>query len=699
MKSKTEIAKQFKKHKSTSNRLLSKQFDNTKKCQAFYAGDFMEYKDTVQFATPLGKKKKAMVQINKVKPYINAVKGFAAQNRRQAKYVARKTNEKLQELYSQYANSIADYVRGNANADQVETQQDGDMLINGYGIVETAMTYGDGYATTDPNGEILMGRIDPLTCGWDPYAKQTNLLDKRWVFYSRDYALDDAIKLFEDAKEEDFETSDNEEEGGYQFNPRGGLYTMVKESGLDWTNEQEEIARVYFYQWQEIETFYRADNPIYTLTNPQAVQLAAMQLDILAQEQEEKDDMFALDPRAEIICFDEKTKVKLQEHFGKFIEIYPYKRKVFYTAVVSGDHTFTAYRNICQQGFTVKFKTGDYDAKNKIWVGMVNSMMEPVKYYSKAITEMLFTIAANSKGGVMAEEGSITDIKEFEKNYAKTDAVCIVASGALSGGKVQPKRQPYQPSGYEQIIALADGNIADVSGIDKTFLGSSENKEETGILQKRRIRQVVSTLACYFDSITLYSKEHARMLLDMMRVYAENNAGALVRILGENGKTQFIRLSADKFAHEYDVLVQEAPQTPEDKQETAQLLTAIGDKLLAAGDPSGKIVYAMSIKYLPLDQADVQHLMQVLVPQDKQVDPAYVQQLEQQVQTLMSDITQADVKKKLSEIALNTAKIDQVDADVRQKTAVTTKTLEEAQQKGLENQAMQKGNVQVSVSI
>lgn len=701
MKTKFAIAQQFKKHKALSNSRLPKQYANTKTCQAFYAGDTMEYKDTIQFQTSRGEKKKAIVQFNKIKPYVNAVKGFMAQNRRKTKYLARKNSPPLQALFSQYANSISDYCRNNANADQCETQADGDTLVNGYSAIETALTYGDGYATTVPNGEIVMGRLDPLSVGWDPMARATNLLDARWVYTWKDYALSDAIELFQDSEESEFETADNVDgdEDDYQINPRGGLYAMIKERDLDWANESEKQVRVYFYQWQDIEKYYRADNPIYTLENPESVSLAAAYLDAIAAELEGQDDLFKFDPRAEILCFDEDIKTRLVAKFGKFIQPFAYRRKVYYTAVMSGKHVFRAYQSVSQQGFSIKFKTGDFDEKNKIWVGLVNSMKDPQEYYNKSLTEVMFAIAASSKGGVMYEKNSIEDIREFEKKYAKTDAACEVAAGALAEGRIKPKREGYQPTGGEQIIVLADNALADVSGIDKTFLGSSENKLETGVLQKQRIRQVISTLATYFDSITLYGKEHARLFLDFMRIFAENNSGALIHILGEDGKNQFMKLSADKLMAEYDVIMGEAQQTPEERQEQANILIQLGDKLLSAGDPAGKVVYAMAVKLLPIDEDDVQKLQQVLIPKDQSIDPAYVQQLQQQVQTLMSEITQADVKEKLSRIALNIAKLDQVKAQTDKTAADAASTIEKAHQTSLENLAMQKAGATVSINI
>lgn len=694
MQKDTAIIAQFQKHKKTTKRGLSRQYENFEVCQSFYAGDSMDYKDSIQFVNQIGAKKRAMVQFNKVKPYVNVVKGFMAQNRRRAKYEAAMQGGKQQELYSMYANSMQDYIRDKAHADQIETQQDGDMLIGGVGAVETCMTYGEGYASSDPNGSILKGKLDMMQTGWDPYARETNLLDGRWVFYEKDYALDDALKLFSDSDEDDFDSATDDDDdlgdGGYTFYARGGRYNKIKAANYDWADERTGMVKVYFYQWVEYEDFWRCDNPIYVFKNPQAVQLAAMQLDALAQDEDliEENDQYGFDPRGEILSFGPEMKSRLEEIFGDNIEMFAGKRKFFYTSVLSGQHVFTKYLSPSQSGFSIKFKTGDYDAKNKIWTGMVNSMMQPVLYYNKALTELMFTIGANSKGGVLVETSAVEDIADFEQKYAKTDSVIEVADGALSGAggpKIQPKRQPFAPSGYENIISLSDAAISDSNGIDKSFLGSSENKNEPALLQKARIKQVCAALACYFDSVTLYQAEDARLNLDYMRIWAQNNAGGTFRILGPDGRNIFLKISADKLAADYDVQIQEAPQGPEEKLEYANIMTAIADKLLTVDPQSAKTIYAIALKNMPLEPEDIQRITQVLIPQGADIDPAAVQAMQQQLQKLTQIVQGVQMKGAIAKIAVDTARATDLTAQSNERIAGAANKRQEAIRTALEN--------------
>jgi hypothetical protein len=409
-------------------------------------------------------------------------------------------------------------------------------------------------------------------------------------------------------------------------------------------------------------------------------------------------DMFDFDPLAEEIIFDGSTKTKLTEEFGNLIDPVSFKRKCFYTMVISGDHVFSKFKSISQQGFSVKFKTGNYNERGKYWIGMVNSMIEPQKYYNKALTELMFTIAANSKGGVMVEESAIEDIADFESKWSKTDAVIRVQDGAISGQKILQKTQAALPTGLESIIQLADTAIS-ANGVDPAFLGQA-NDNETGVLYKRRIRQIISKMWWVADSITLYQKEDARLCADLIRVWVENNAGQWLRITGKDGADQFVQISEDMMAPEYDVSIQEGAQSPEDRQETAQFISSMGDKFLAVQDSArAGTLYAESIKLLPLDGDVKNRISQTLNPEQQTVPMAQYQQLQQQLQQLQGQMNQAQVQNVQSMTALNTAKIDESKASAMQKKADSMTKIQEAHQKEIETNVIRTHASQARINV
>lgn len=699
------LTEKLKKQRAASKRGLSGQYENTTQCQSFYNGNQMTYQDKIQFLDPEGRRKRATVNFNKVQSNVDAVVGFMAQNRTQAKFVAHLPANQGQLIYSKNMNALYSFVRENAHADQIETDQDADMMICGYGAVDTDLSYIVGNATTDPNGEILKVRLAPDRVGWDPTARKKNLLDARWVYYFDDYDLKDALELFQGSTEEDFQmVSGEDNDTGYVYNPWGGLYDKIKLSdSVEWSSKDETMVRVYNHQWMEYETFYKAKNPLYDAQTIEDAMFYKMRLDVIASEVKPSGpeniptkDMFDFDPAAEELIFDEATKRKLVKDFGSLIQPVAFKRKVYHTAVTSGDHVFTHFRSISQQGFSVKFKTGIFNETDKIWIGMVNSMMEPQKYYNKSLTELMFTIAANSKGGVMVEEDAIEDVADFEGKWAKTDAVIIVNPGSISGNKILQKAQGAVPTGLENIITLSDAAIS-AAGVDPSFLGNINKEDQSGILYKRRIRQVISKMARYFDSIQLYQKEDARLCADLIRVLVENNNGQWIRITGEDGADEFIQISEDMMAPEYDVSIQEAPQTPEDKQETAMMLKTMGNELMAVGDVNGgKQFLVEALQFFSIDGDVRNRLSKGLQPQQDTVPLAQYQQLEKLVQELQGAMSQAKIAKAQADAELSAARAATEQAKAGQTQAQTAKTLEEAARTGYENDIIRSGNYETA---
>lgn len=692
MKTDKQIAEQCRKHKAISLRGLSSQKANIAKCNAFEAADYMDYTDKIQFTDQNGKKKRARVQIPRIRPFVDGIVGSFVQNRKKPKYSARVRNVMLQESASKYVNFTSEYLRKNMNADQVETQQDYDLIRTGIGAIETAMTYGEGRATRGTNGEPEMMNLDLANYWWDPKSRQTGLLDRRWDGYDEQRDLDEAKSLFTNSDDEDFEADGpSGSDGDYEYQDGMGSYDRIK---YDWADKKENLVNITFYQWYDIEKYYKAVNPVLSMQNPEAQARSMMEMETIKSEVPDDEDF---DPRAEEICFGKEVHAKLMKVFAGFLEPIDFNRKVFYTAVLSGDKVFKKYRNKYQDGFTRTVKTGKYDHKNNIWVGVVNSMMEPQKYYDKLLTETMFIIAANSKGGVIVERSAIEDVDEFSDQYAKTDSVCVVEDGAISGGKIQDKRTGYQMTGYEQIITLMDKSFNDVTGVDPTFLGDSANKLETALLHRQRVRRTFAVLATYADTVSLYQTEHARLMLDMMREYAQNNRGALIPILGEGGAQEFFDLSEDKLMFEYGVELSEAPVTPEEREEMAKTLTAMGDKYLSAMQfPKADACYALAAKYMNIDPDDLQQLTNV-ISGGPAPDPAYVKQLEEENATLKNQITQsqvnntnADTQKKTMEAAKIEAQIPEVRASVHQKAADTTKKLEESQKTEVETEILKR---------
>lgn len=680
-----ELLNQFADHKRKSQAKQDMQHDMARRAHGFYSGDHMYYQATI---TDKSGARKSVV-FNKVKPYVDAIAGFFIQMRRKPLYQARIVESEQQQQYSSAANGASDYFRENANLDQIESQQDKECVIAGYAAVDTNLNYDN-----DPLGNIRGENVKFDEVWWDPQAREKNLIDARWAFRKKDYYQDEALKLFKGAQLSDFNHSNEDDTTDWQPNPAGAPYTLIKYG----TQADDDLVSVYYYQWWQLEDYYIADNPVTALLDEGDTYGANLLLEMMMTIQADRkktvddddeyvlDDLFKFDPSQEELVMSDLVYRDMKETIKTFNEIYEsdisldpisHKKRCYYTAILSDSKVFKKMKSPDQQGFTIKFKTADFDANNEVWFGIVRQLEEPNKYANKALTEILYIIAATSKAGVMYEEDAVLSAYDFEQRYAQTNAAIKVAPGALSGKKIQSKAVPNMPSGYENVYGMANSSIAEVSGINKEFLGSSENKQVSGVLEEQRIERVVSNLANYIDSIMLYQKEHARLMLTFIRMLAESSEGRLIRIVGEDGSKVLKELSASNLASEYDIDIGEAPTTASQREQTFNLLLQTAELL---GEQGRVIIGPIIVDYMPIKSSERAKIKQALMPPDDEAAKRAAQ-LQEEISRVAIESEKLNQMKTINDLMYTDIKMDK-------DRAATQKILLESEQKDIENEIL-----------
>lgn len=675
------LLKQFENHKRISESQWSTQHRAAKEDHSFVAGDTMYYSATVE-----DKGSKREVIFNKVKPYVDAVVGTMIQMRRKPQYQARIMDNMAMQEYSSYMNNLSDYARGTANMDFIETQQDREMLITGYGAIDTGISYED-----NPDGEVVAECVRFDDVFGDPLAKETNMLDGRWVFRRKPFSKTEAEERFQDVPIEDFDAYSGMRSDAVYY-PDGGEYDKIQPEG----GEELDLVQVFYYQWWELMPYYRAENPISQIEDPAVREEFGLMMQNIqevryeASDAEEQEDLFTFKPDATYLSLTptQHTDLKaLCKEYGVSLVSIKQRRKCYYTALLTGKKVLRKFKSPAQDGFTIKFKTANYDPTNRIWYGMVRSLKNPAQYADKALTEILYTIASNSKGGVMYESSAVSDPRRFEQQWATTKAAIQVEDGALSGGKIQPKAQASLPTGYETVYQMADASMSEVSGISKEFLGTATNKQVAALLESQRINQVLATLAVYFDAISLYQLDHARMMVVYIRMLAENSQGRLIKIVGKTGAAKYEQLTDEKMVDEYDIDIGEAPSTPAQKEQTTQIMMAFADKVAVFGTN----LYSLVVPYLPITQQDQQKLLEAMSPTQEQQQLAQKQAADTDAMNkVIMEGTQAKAKRDLAEAQYKLQSMGNLEADGAKSRAEAAKTLEDAHQTSLENNLLRK---------
>lgn len=686
MLSNSALLDQFKKHRQRDSADLAAQHAEARENHEFVAGDSMYYTASV-----MDKGQRKAVVFNKIAPYLDAVLGTMIQMRRKPNYEARLEDVEAQRMYSKVSNNLSDYCRDKANLDFLETLQDREMLICGYGALDTNVGY-----EQDPDGQVVGEVLRYDDVYWDSMAKEPNLLDARWVRRRKAFTREDIIAKYGEDKLPQFESYGDNSNTQKQWNPFGGEYTATAFGDDDKHNE---LYQIHYYQWWELKPYYRAKNPAKDIEDPIIQQQfidIMLRMSSLRREYSDKDeaeDLFtfsATDDYLSMTPEQHQDVLKLCEEFGLTLKAVKQHKRCYYTALITGEVVLDKFKSQDQNGFTIKFKTAKYDPVNRLWYGMVRALKNPQEYANKALTEMLLVIAKNSKGGVMYEQDAVSDPRRFEQQYAKTDAAIMVNSGAISGNKIAPKAQAALPTGYENIHAIADASMSDVSGISKEYLGTATNKQVSALLESQRINQVLSTLAIYFDAISLYQIEHARLMLTYFRILTENNEQRLIRIVGEDGATQYMRIHSDFMKQEYDVVISEVPTTPGQKAQTTEIIINMADKLMAVGQN----IYPMVVDYLPIPQEDKAKLVKALTPDERtlQAQAQAEQERKQQeaaLNQIMMKATEAKAALDLANAQTKQASIDNVIAQADKTRADTARILEETGSIAAQTEALQ----------
>lgn len=571
------------------------------------------------------------ITFNYTSRVINAILGFELQNRQEVRFIPRETSDApVNELLSE----AAQWVRDNCDAEDEESDAYADTITGGVGWTETRLD-----TESDPEGQIVISRLDPFSVYPDPDSKKQNYADAKYVAYCQRFDRDTFKSTFGDVDIEPgtFSLSLNDEDGTVidadPDNRYSGNNTSRLTSGGDYTVVQ--------YQYYERE-------PVYSV----------------------------LDVNGQVNELDEATYQKLESYIvlNQLQTIKSHQRK-YYQLVFCGN-TVLEHQELKCGHFTINAITGLRDHNRGYWLGVVDLLADPQQWTNKWLSQILYILNTNAKGGLIAEQGAFANPRKMEQDYADPSKIVWANPGGLD--KIKDRSPPQYPEGFDRLMLFAQNSIADVSGVPKEFMGLTDRDQAIG-LEALRKNSGVTSLAVFSNALRRYRKEQGRVLAEYIREYIAD--GRLVRIVGEQG-AQYVPLLRDKLAVRYDVIVDDAPTSPNMKERTFYMLKDLLPLLLQAGIPIPPEV----LDYAPLPEALAQKWKQMLAP--PQPDPMAQQlqqlqmaqlQLEAEQLQLENQKLAADTQKVASDITLNYAKAQQATATGQDESA------QAAQKMGLSN--------------
>lgn len=576
--------------------------------EAIHAYDFVAGRQwTDEEIKKLKAQKRPVVVFNRTKTVIDAVSGNEIGNRREVRYIPREIGDvKPNEVYT----AAGDWFRDRSHADDSESDSFSDMLISGMGWTETRIDF-----DMNPDGDPVIDRMDPLEMAWDRHAKKRNITDAKrlWRFRTVPYSEAEALV-------EGYERNDMDARWTEAVNATDYGYTNEDTDRDEQTNPDVTIVHV---QWLERQTYYRARDP-----------LTGQSEEFSAEEYKTADE-------------------RLTQILGVGLQGQKFTKLVRMQAML-GRVVLSMGEAPSQKGYTWSCITGYRDRNKNLFYGMVRAMIDPQTWANKWLSQVMHILNTNAKGGLMAEKGAFENQAQAEKTWSDPTKITWVKDGALAANRIKEKTAATLPVGFQQLTEFGVSSIRDVTGVSLELLGMRE-AQQAASLEAQRKQSGMMILQPLFDALKHYREIQGVVMLDF--ITHDLSDGRLIRIAG-GGVGQYIPLTKQADV-EYDIIVDDAPTSPNQKEMVWQMFMQL---LPTLGKTMPPQFLASMMKYSPLPSQVTDSLEEMA----SKPNPMAEQQQKMQMQN-----AGAEIQKTQSEAAENAANAQKTTAETRKIEAET----------------------------
>lgn len=494
-----------------------------------------------------------VVTFNKTNKYIRAICGIETNNRMETAYLPRELDSMGEVKANELLSAASQWMEDSCFATRHQSRAFRDATICGMGWTEAIISYDD-----DPQGLYDESRIHPCEMVWDREARDQNILDAKRVARVRKMRVADARDIIKGLTDKQFSDFDLDASWAADVTapanePRTKEQKELREEHHIDSDPKRTVALVQV-QWWEFEPYYRAANPD-AIRNPQAQRIIDMSEADYAKAQK---SYGALSPTGKWPGTKMRRKVYKQAFLGSVL-------------LHSGDCP-------CPTNFTMNCITWEPN-EDGTFSGLIRDIRDPQTWGNKFFAQLMHIVNATAKGGIIAESDAFPDVEEAKRNYARPEGIVVVNPGAISKGKVMAKPGQGFTSGVLNLIQITDQMFSEVTGINLELMGLA-NRDQAGVLETQRKQAAMTILATLFDSMAMFRERVGRVRLHYIQTVLAD--GRLIRIAGEDAQ-EAIPLVRDKVMGKYDVVISDAPTSPNSKEKIWASIQILLPPLMQAG--------------------------------------------------------------------------------------------------------------------
>ncbi|MET3560591.1 hypothetical protein ABID39_001297 [Bartonella japonica] len=478
----------------------------------------------------LREQNRPVMTFNRIAPLINAVIGAERNNKRQVQFIPRQEGAAFA---NQILTGAAEWFRDEADGEYEDSDAFQDAIICGMGWTDTRLDYEE-----DPQGKPVIARLDPMKMVWDASAVKPNLVDAQRMWYIDEKPLTVAQEMFPHVHWSDL---DADWVKHYSFSNQTSTGETQKYAGdgeNTYGTQRPKKVTLAECRWFEREVVYK-------VLDPQSGKFT----DYSEQEFQTLSQSFPLLQATRLT-----KKIVKRAFLGKKLLEAPDKPLVPPN----------------QLGW--ECITGTFDKLSRQFYGIVKPTKDPQRWANKYFSQIMHLLNSQSKGGIMAERDAFDDDRQAVESWARADSITWLKSGAVSGGRIQPKPVAQFPQGFFHLFNEAKNAIEQVTGLSSEFVGTRA-VNQPGILEEQRRQSSLNLLASFFDGLRRYRQRQGKIILYLIQNYLSD--GRLVRIAGDEN-AQYVPLTREMITSlEYDIVVDDAPTSLNEKERTFAIITQL----------------------------------------------------------------------------------------------------------------------------
>lgn len=497
--------------------------------------------------------------INRVRPLINLLSGYQRFNRYESEFLPR-TKDDID--LCTVRKGITKYIFDQCDYNSQESAAYLNGIICGKGWLEC--TYEYDYKTLD--GYINIRNVSPFDIYVDPESVKIDYSDARFIFKAKWVDKDELIAIYPEHKDDINAMTSNYDENENEND-------FIDERL--WYQRDNSKIRVVDRWGKKIET-----STFYLLKDGKLVPKEEMNISTMA--------MIAKPvnlPHEKVFVSVFAGHVLLEEKDS------PYEH---------GEFPLVPY-------FAYYLGEGDIPS------GVVRGLKDVQREVNKRRSQSLDILGKQANSGWMYEQGAIDNRQKGDlKKFGATPGSILEVNSLNSIQRINP---PNPPIGLMQAEQAAVNDIRDISGINEGMLGTDISNATSGRAIELRQRQAITHIGVLSDNLRrmkqqlmflLWGKKGRKGLVQ--QYYTEEKT---FRIIGENGKTEFIDINKqvsvddpligtivqtinDLSVGEFDVIVSDTPSTATQRQSQFWALTDAVGKLGIPGDMVFDIILDLS---------------------------------------------------------------------------------------------------------